>query len=389
MKKRKEKDGGILVMAMIVLLAFSVLAIGLLKLHDTDALETVHVKHTAQAFWMAETGLQRTLSKLRTDKSYREGISTDENFPNTETNTFGNGAYAVKLWNNGSEGGFVIESLGIVREAERLLRLEAGLSDFGQYGLITLNGDSRMFKDGSIIGSVYQNGNLTVAGGVNITGEVLAGNYEDFEQGAAIPEDGVLDLSIDTDYFNAYLTLGSTHTPEADPLLLGGATVVFNSSIDPSVIGGPGILVILDNQTFLKDLVVSNDVAIIVAGDLKISRDGTFGDNVTLFATGEMDLFKNAIADVETGTGCAFLALEDMKIKKELTFDGLIFSEGEIMVDKDLVVSGTIITQEGFTLKNNASVTFDSTVISDEVRDKMILSTFYVQSGIWNELPVN
>jgi len=59
-----SKSGGALVMVMIVLLAFSVLSIGLFKLHETDALETVRIQQADQAFWVAEAGLQRALNNV-------------------------------------------------------------------------------------------------------------------------------------------------------------------------------------------------------------------------------------------------------------------------------------------------------------------------------------
>lgn len=394
MKKMKGKDGGVLVMVMVVMLAFAVLAIGLLRLHDTDALETVYVKHTAQAFWVAEAGLQRSLDKLRSNKVYREGvaaISFDEASATEETDMVGNGSYVAAVWYDTSSSNFVIQSRGTVLEAERLLRLDAGLSDFGNYGLVTLDGDSRIFQDATIDASIYQNGKLRIGGNTTITGEVLADNHDDFATGAAIPEDGVIELSIDTSYFDSKLALADTGTAIIDPLNLAsnGNLVVVSSSINPAVIIGPGVLVVKGDQTFSKDLTVGDDVTIIVDGDLKISKDGTFGDNVIMFATGEMDLFKDATAAVSTGTGCSFLSLEDLKVWKEFTFDGLIFSEGAIKADKDLNVTGTIITQDGFTLKKDATINFDPAVISADVRNNMIISTFYVRSSIWNELPVN
>ncbi len=396
MKKMKGKDGGVLVMVMVVMLAFSVLAIGLFKLRDTDTLETVYVKHTAQAFWVAEAGLQRTLDKLRSNKAYREGvaaISFDEASATEETDMVGNGSYVAAVWYNTSLSNFVIQSRGTVMDGERLLRLEAGLSDFGTYGLVTLDGDSKIFKDATIDGSIYQNGKLRVSGGVNITGDVLADNHDDFASGSSIPEDGVLELSIDTSFFDIDLVRPTTGaTIITNTLNLAGGIVVVDSSIDKftnRIIGGGTLVVKSGGQSFKNGLFVDPYTTIIVVGDLTIEKNATFGENVVLFSTGGMDLFKSATADVVTGTGCAFLTLGDMKIKKELTFDGLIFSEGSITADKDLDVSGTIITQDGFTLKKDATVTFDPAVISDDVRNNMIVSTFFVQSSIWNELPAN
>ena len=395
MKNTESKSGGILVMVMVVFLAISSLTLGFFKLQESTSIEAVHVEQSNQAFWIAETGLQQALNKLRSDKTYRNNIGSIGS-PSNESDIVGSGAYSVDLWLAAS-GGFVLESLGTVQNVQRKLRLEAGLSNFGDYGLVTLDGDSRIFKDGNIVGSVYQNGELRIAGGTTVTGEVLADNHDDFNTGAAIPEDGRLDMSIDTTQFDSDLlraNTGATITNDTSGNavldLEGGIIVVDSLPSDPAIIkGGPGTLVIKSGHVFGQDFYVESGVTIIVDGNLKISHNGYFEDGITMFSTGEMDLFKHATAEVITGTGNAFLALGDMKIKKELTFDGIIFSEGEITADKDLDVTGTIITQEGFTLKKDATVTFDASVIPTYVRNNLIISTFFVQSSIWNEIAVD
>lgn len=393
MKTVRGKEGGVLIMVMVVMLAMSALAVGLHRLHETDALEAVYVKHSAEAFWVAEAGLQQTLSRLRTDTAFRKFVSSDPDNPDTATETVGAGRYEVEVWGDGLGNNFSIRSRGTVRDSERLLLLSVVLNEFGPHGLITLDGDSRIRDGANIDGSIYQNGELTTRGDVDITGDVLAENYTDFDPGYPIPEDGYIDISIDTDYFSPYLSAASTGaTIVTNTLDLAGGLVVVNSSINPERIissGGAGVLVVKGNQTFSKDFEVGSYVTIIVDGDLSIQKNAGFGDNVTMFSTGEMDLFKNATADVITGTGCAFLALDDVKIKKELEFDGIIFTEGELVADKDLQVSGTIVTKDGFDIKKDATVTFDESVIPQKVREDMVSLNFIVAQSFWDELPLD
>ena len=67
----RNKSGGILVMAMVVLVALTLLASGLLKLKESNAIEGVNVEQSAQAFWLAESGLQHVIQRLNFDPVYR------------------------------------------------------------------------------------------------------------------------------------------------------------------------------------------------------------------------------------------------------------------------------------------------------------------------------
>ena len=391
MKKMKGKDGGVLVMVMVVMLAFSVLAIGLFKLHDTDALETVYVKQGAEAFWVAETGLQHALSRLRIDKDHREDIVDhyDISSPYVETDTVANiGVYTNEVWYDNATFKFVIQSGGTVRRAQRLLQLKVELSDFGKFGLAVLDGiiTSEMGKDSEINGDVYMNGDFD-DGGIDIDGTVFSSNADDNDSWEFIPEDGMLDLSIKTDSFLPKFDLPNQGVA-TDPLKLSNTTLVVSTSLNVSTIEGPGTIVVKGNQTFSKDLAIGDNVAIIVEGNLTIRKNATLGNGVTLFSGGYIDLFKKATATVNSGDGCAILALGNMKMWKDFNFDGIIFTEKDLYADKDLNVSGTIITRDGFDMKKNASVTFDAGLIPASA-DNMITTINFVKSSMWTELPVN
>ncbi|MBW2514688.1 MAG: hypothetical protein JRE21_08990, partial [Deltaproteobacteria bacterium] len=62
---QRSKSGGVLLMAVLVMLAFSILVIGLYKMSATNAVEAVYQDHSNQAFWLAESGLQDAIQRLR------------------------------------------------------------------------------------------------------------------------------------------------------------------------------------------------------------------------------------------------------------------------------------------------------------------------------------
>ncbi len=61
-EKYKDNGGGVLLLVLLVVIIMSVLGGGLLKLANHDAIETVGVKVRAQAFWLAEAGLQEFMA---------------------------------------------------------------------------------------------------------------------------------------------------------------------------------------------------------------------------------------------------------------------------------------------------------------------------------------
>lgn len=395
MKNINSKNGGVLLMAMLVLLAFSILAIGLFKLEQTDAVEAVYVEQTDQAFWIAEAGLQRVLNKLRISAAYRKAITDSYTASSrfTETDTTGLGSYTADVWGDGSGTNFWIESQGNVRAISRRIRLSSTITQFGPGGLNGLDGNSQIRRGGTINGDAYVKGEFSVRAGTTISGEVLTENYEDFpEGGSPIPEDGVLDLSIDRSYFEPYLNMSVNDSINVESLDLAGGNIVVNrtpnqtdtpTNIFSTVTGG--VLVIKGSQTFGKEMSVGNDITLIVDGDLTILKTATFGNNVTVYATGEMDLFKDATATSSVGTGSTFMSLDNMKINKDLNFDGLIFTEGHAEISGDLTLTGSLIA-DTFDIRMGATVTADEDRIPDSVANNMIVSTYIVRSGIWTEI---
>ena len=60
----QRKEGGVLLLVVAAVLAFIVLSSGFFKMHQQDAVETVYVSQTKQAFWAAEAGLEDALQRL-------------------------------------------------------------------------------------------------------------------------------------------------------------------------------------------------------------------------------------------------------------------------------------------------------------------------------------
>lgn len=394
MKKNNNKSGGALLMAFVVLLAFSVLAIGMFKLHQTDAVEAVYVEQDNQAFWVAEAGAQRVLSKLRKDSGYRQNI-IDNNFNSgsarVETGTVGNGTYSALVWGDSSVSNFVIESQGNVQGAARRVQLISSISDIGEFTLIGLGGTLALNgqNDGApdIDGKIYQDGPVDISD----TGNMEATIFSTSEGYENITEDAKIDLQIDSSTYTPYFSIPTVATPSDESIDLStyGGTLAVNSSIDPTNLVGTGTLIVNGDQTFGKNVTIGSDINIYVSGNLYIDKNASLGDNVHIYVGGSVTVRKENGTVFGTGTGCSLLVKGNLAINKALEFQGLIFAEGKITSDKELTVSGMMIAGNGFDLKKSFGAVFNLGVIPQGIMDNSVSSAYFVQSSEWTEISVD
>lgn len=88
MDKRNNRQGGIQLMVMLIMLVFSVLSIGMFKLSELNAKESIRETKREQAFWLAETGIQHAIEDLKENEK-------DGWFDIAKT-SFGNGTFSVE-----------------------------------------------------------------------------------------------------------------------------------------------------------------------------------------------------------------------------------------------------------------------------------------------------
>jgi len=117
--KRSDNKGVILGLVLIIMLLLTLLGYGLLSLSNVNAIETVKVLESNQAFWLAEAGVTKAI----------------ENLPSTSTipGSLGNGTYSVTIELDPDEvqpGEFIdrwnIESAGTVHAKTRRIRVRVG-----------------------------------------------------------------------------------------------------------------------------------------------------------------------------------------------------------------------------------------------------------------------
>lgn len=405
MKDKNRKNGGVLVMVMIVMIAFTILAAGLYKLQETDAVEAVYVEQSNQAFWIAETGMQRALHRLRKEKTYR-------NNPSSLNEAVGNGTYSVNVAAvSGVDDTWNIVSTGTVRNVSRVLTLNPLLTANIGYAIMGLDGQNKLNKEGTINSNVYSYGELWANGRSppDLSGEILALDGRNVDYTPMTSDDRVEMEIDDTDpdldftqspaqspsYTNIVVVEAGVTNTYAYLDLTGGKVVKVGPGdlqpsgefqVDHGIIGN-GTLIVPGADLYFSSAgspyTVGDNATILVGGDVTAKKEGVWGADVLLYATGNMTVQKTG-----AGAGTTFLVEGNFTADKELDMLGLIFAEGNVQVDGDLTMEGSIIAGQEFWLKGGYDITYNGDYIPDDILENMIVYVTYATSpGTWNEVP--
>lgn len=436
-----KKSGGVLIMVMLVMLLISVLAIGLFKLSDADAVETVYMKQSKQAFWLAEAGLQDAIQQLNWLQSYRDA-------PVAFSNSYGTGSYAVNISNIEAHSAviegtnYTIISTGYVRGQNRRVQQIVTTFPGSKFAIIGNTGSSSFNSNAEIHGSIIQfEGSVDTGNndGVVVDDYIFADTVTgggDYTQ-APVPliDSPSLDTAIYTDQINAITK------NESAPNLSSGissisantnfdANVTFNNSslsIDSGVIiqstgdmvfdraptfNGPVTILAGGSITFVRSIDPLPDGSTVIArGDISIRQQTTLETNVKIYSGNDVIIGQQAYigggtiiyADRDliiasgggntiddTGVGIALLANRNLTINSNMNpFKGIMFSNtGTVTLNANIDVYGTVIGGVGFTADSNVDFFYDPSVFSWPLGVVGIdIGDAILTKGIWQELP--
>lgn len=398
------KQGGALVIVMVVMVAVTILAAGLMKLVERDTVETAYAGQSEQAFWLAEAGAQAALHLLRTNSLYRSS-------PYDLPHVFDTGSNLVTVMRpDPAEEVWEILSRGFVGNEERAVSFIAELTVFpGTTNMIPPGiigfgqGPNRLDGSGSISGNIFCMGELTSNGSTDpdISGDVYA--YESNIPHIEIEENNIVDFSIDplviADFSlegprPAYTTIDGREYLQLD----GGITVVTEDDLQPNGtfelgegIRGSGTLIVPDLSGSGTDLIfssagepyiVEDNIRVWVDGEIHAQKDGVIGSNVTFYSTQDMTLKKSV-----TGESVAFYTLEDFQADMDLELSGLIYAEGDVQIDGSLTLEGSIIAGNSFWLKDDFEIiSVESSLLSAALNLGVTPNVYAVNPGGWSEV---
>jgi hypothetical protein len=435
---QRSKSGGVLLMALLVMLAFSILAIGLYQMSATNAVETVYQDHSNEAFWVAETGLQDAIQRLRYDADFRDTAADGaESF--TVTNDVSGTGYDVTVsYLDGTRFleyyRFNVVSTGWKNGMNRTIRQYVSTRPGFISAIMApniINVAANTIVSGPIM--VLDEGSLTLddKNPKDLPGDfdtvILADDASmDPDSNAKLPDDyAVLDLSVPDSIpampnFSKYLDIAELEDEVYDPIdpaypitnlvidVSGNTYVNYPAGLVVYKITGDGRLVNTGDITVIGDVNaagdVSSDVSILSFGDLRIEKKTDFGNNILLygfntvyFGDGSYCPGNSAImADGGTfGAGIAE-ANDDIVMGGQSQFSGVVFAdEGDVDIqagsggDANTRIVGTVISGNSVDMNSNTEIIFDPSVFydSDEFDWSSVYQTEVTASkGEWKEL---
>jgi predicted acyltransferase (DUF342 family) len=194
-------------------------------------------------------------------------------------------------------------------------------------------------------GNVKNDGNAFLMGGVPeiipVAPVLDATWYQDQLDGAALESKGNVDVNGTLD--------------------LAGGTLLVNGKFKlkkNGILTGPGTIVATDEIHIEKDSFVGNGITLIAGKHIDVKKDVSVGTDALLFAYDHIH--------VDEGTTIASGALVSGKhihLKKETTVIGVVFAEGDVKLDKDAQVTGTVISLQKVDMHDSAVVIHDCAAI--------------------------
>ena len=401
----RHREGGVLLMAMFVMLVFSVLAIGLFKLRETDAVESVYVEQYKQAFWLAESGLADGELLVGNDVSFR-----DNPHAVSKTNTTVRGSYdigVVKTTVNATteEYEYVITSTGTVSGVRRIIQATYQSFPGGKYAIIGIDGHTELAANVKVVGPIAQiEGTLSVKDSRDLDGYLIMGDGE----GALSDKKGEAVVvnyppppkpKIDLDGYVAALDklAANTNYPHAGTINVNDSTLSGNLyyNADEVVIGGTGTtiadgttIVTTGNISFPKSHVeIGNDVTIL-ANNFSIANQSDIGGGTLVFSKNDIYLRNASDTTIVGEAAVVLLALGSIEFDSQIDFRGIMFAEEEVHLNANGTIEGTIIGGVGVEADSNITIVYDPTVFKPgtPVTPKTFGDVILTQSS-WMELP--
>lgn len=364
----RGKEGAILGMVLLIVLALSLVGLGLMQLGRVNAVEVARAYNLNKAFWAAEAGVFHARAMLRDSQSFRTSPAPLSN---------NDPAYGVTATAEGN-GVYTIRSTGTVSLASRVVwqTLFAGEVPPAAFSYALFGGDGEMDlrMHPTIDGSVFQNGPINFMPPAVVTNGTVTGtdpaNISPPTLPVAptpdpVPAFPVFDPGPGGAGYDALISAASgagVTTNTLGAVNLGGATNYVKSA-DLSLVGnitGPGVLVVSGDVSLDADITLSPDVHIIAGGTLELNCDTCLaGSNCLIFARTAVTATKDitlglitviTMGDISPGGG----------LNKNLNFTGVLYAAGQVKSKKDLVVVGSILAGEGIDIAKDFSITYSN-----------------------------
>lgn len=408
--ERSGKQGGVLLMAMLVMIAVSILTMGLFKLRATASVEAVYLEHNKQAFWLAESGIADGELLVQYSKAFRDNPASFT-IPQGITNSAVEGYYDIDIVRTTVDAtagiyDFEITSVGHVKGMNRRLRKTYRAFPGGKYAIIGISGHTDLAANVEVNGPIAQiEGTVEVHDSRGLQEYIIMGDGE----GSLTDKKGVAVVanlppppapSIDASKYLDLLALASaTNYPATtnDVVLTVSAlsgtniynnasgTVIFDSKVK---IADDSVLITTGNVRFNRSGVAIGERVVIVSGnDINFKVQATVDGGAEIFAVNNIE-FESGSGLINTEPVLLMALNGDIIMSANFIFRGIMIAEkGQVELNANGDITGTVIGGVGVEADANISITYDESVFTEGT--PVIPKSFgdvILTSAAWQEL---
>ncbi len=360
------RSGAILGMALVMVIAMSLVGLGILQLGSINAVEVTRSYNSDKAFWAAEAGIFHAKTMLIADAAFRDMA--------TRSLTGANPDYQVtKTWDGGSV--YTLRSTGTVVSSSRVVWQTVFAGEIPpaafDYALFGGDGDLWLRKGAVIDGSVFQNGDINMVVPVTVSnGTVSVGNSSDIISPPTVPiitpdpvpefplfDPGPTGAGYDKLISDAAGPLGIITNTIGSWVLGGGTSYVQSANLDiTGTIRGPGVLAVSGSVTINDDVRLTNNVQIVAGGTLILKCSPcTAGTNCLIYAH---DGITVPTKDVSLGVVNLFTMGDAGPLFMSLSLTGTLYAAGSVDARKSLIVLGAVMAGEEIEVRKDCSVVY-------------------------------
>ena len=360
-----KRSGAILGMMLVMVLALSLIGMGLLWLGRDNGVEVSRHVSMNRAFWAAESGIQHARAELHAHPtSYTTPLTRESS----------NGWSYIARITPISPPLYSIVSTGIVmagtademRRAvqENVTVIPAGWPDAFYYTLFGGGGAMNIGKAATIVtGSVYQIGDVSFQKNPTITnGYVYAtGDVSGFTK-TDPPDPSPQMPGFDATVYSNAIAVAASSTNTTMPSSLGGVgtTNYVNGPVPITSLSGAGTLVVNGDVSLNLNSgsSLASNVNIISNGQVTFAKDTQTGGSSIIYASNgfyfgkDCNLIATAVLISPQGVST------DSSSAKNFTFTGAIYCGGQVVMDKNATITGAIVAEGGFDIKKTLVATW-------------------------------
>lgn len=369
--KTGGRSGAILGMVLVIVLALSMVGVGLLNLGQVNGVEVSRNYNLSRAFWAAEAGVYHAKAMLRASSGFRASPSSLSG---------GSLGYSVTTTSEGSEV-YTIRSTGTLFAASRVVWQTVFAGERRppafDYALFGGSGDMNLRRQPYISGDVFQNGDIafnppaTVTNGtvsVASTNDTISPSTLPASTPTPVPTFPVFDSGpsgAGYDGLIATAAASGTLTNSVGNLNLGGGTNYVNSAnltINGNITG-PGVLVVSGDVTLSTvmggTMTLNHDIHIISGGTLNLDCSTcTAGTNCLMYSKIAINASKDVVIGTVTLITSGDVGSTSGGLQKNLTLTGMLYAGGTINSKKDLTVTGSVLAGGGMDIAKNCTVNY-------------------------------